>query len=224
MIDDLKRKAALAAMDAVRPGMRLGLGTGSTAAHFVRALGMAVREGLSVIGVPTSEATAALPRRKAFRCTSMVAPTSPMVDGADEVDRRLRLIKGGGGRAAQKIVAAASRRLIIVADGSKLSRSAPSRCPQRSPRSMAPRGERSARLLAAWAFRRAALRDGPRGTPFVSDGGNAIMDASFGRIPDPEALAAGLDGVPGVVAHGLFLDLATTAIIARETGIEWLGA
>ena len=231
MSDHLKKQAAVAALEAVEPGMRLGLGSGSTAAHFVRALGMRVREsGLSVIGVPTSEATAALAAAEGIPLSTLddIVDLDLTVDGADEVDRKLRLIKGGGGALLrEKIVAAASRRLIIVADGSKLVDTLgafplPIEIVTFGMVATQRRIEQLGSRLGLSGDLR--LRQGAHGTPFVSDGGNAIMDASFGRIPDPEALAAGLNGIPGVVEHGLFLELASTAIIARETGIEWLGA
>jgi ribose 5-phosphate isomerase A len=229
MVDELKRRAAVAAVGEVRPGMRLGLGSGSTAAHFVRALGAKVREGLSVIGVPTSEATARLAAAEGIPLTTLddLPELDLTVDGADELDRKLRLIKGGGGALLrEKIVAASSRRVIIVADASKLVDTLgafplPIEADLFGLGSTRRRiGQIAGKLGLSGELR---LRQEPGGTLFVSDGGNAIIDASFGRIPDPEALAAALDGVPGVVDHGLFLDLASNAVIARETGIEWLG-
>jgi ribose 5-phosphate isomerase A len=229
MSDELKRKAAVAALDEVRPGMRLGLGSGSTAAHFVRALGMKVRAGLSVVGVPTSEATARLAAAEGIPLTTLdEAPELDLtVDGADEVDRKLRVIKGGGGALLrEKIVAASSRRVIIVADSSKLvdvlgAFPLPIEAEQFGLGSTRRRIGQIAEKLGLRGELR--LRQEAGGTLFVSEGGNAIIDASFGRIPDPEALAAALDGVPGVVDHGLFLDLASNAVIAHETGVEWLG-
>lgn len=230
MSDNLKKQAAIAALEAVQPGMRLGLGSGSTAAHFVRALGARVREGrLSVVGVPTSEATAALAAAEGIELSTLDGGDVDLtVDGADEVDRRLRLIKGGGGALLrEKIVAAASRRMIIVADGSKVvdqlgAFPLPIEIVTFGMAATRRRIEALAsRLNLAGGL---GLRTSAPGTPFVSDGGNAIIDASFGRIPDPEALAAGLNGIPGVVEHGLFLDMASAAVVARETGIEWLGA
>jgi ribose 5-phosphate isomerase A len=230
MSDHLKKQAAAAALEAIEPGMRLGLGSGSTAAHFVRALGMRVREsGLAIVGVPTSEATAALAAAEGIPLSTLDDGDLDLtVDGADEVDRKLRLIKGGGGALLrEKIVAAASRRVIIVADGAKL---VDTLGVFPLPIEIVPFGMAATRRRIEQMASRLGLsgdlrvRITPQGTPFVSDGGNAIMDASFGRIPDPEALAAGLNGIPGVVEQGLFLDLASAAIIARETGIEWLGA
>jgi ribose 5-phosphate isomerase A len=229
MTDELKRKAATAALEAVRPGMHLGLGSGSTAAHFVRALGMKVREGLRVVCVATSEGTARLAAAEGIPLTTLddLPELDLTVDGADEIDRKLRLIKGGGGALLrEKIVAASSRQVVIVADGSKLVDTLgafplPIEVDRFGLGSTRRRiGQLTADLGLTGELR---LRYEPGETLFVSDGGNAIIDASFGRIPDPEALAAALDGVPGVVDHGLFLDLASNAVIARETGIEWLG-
>lgn len=228
--DDLERlRAAEAALGEVRPGMKLGLGTGRTADHFVRLLGEKVRAGLAVAGVPTSERTARLAAEAGVPLTTLdETPALDLtVDGADEIDPKLRLIKGGGGALLrEKIVAAASARMLVVADAAKcvavlgafplpievnpFGLGATRRAVDRA----------AAQLGLAGDIR---LRRTPAG-PFVTDGGHHILDASFGRIPDPEALSAALHAIPGVVEHGLFIGLATAAVIGRGDGVEWLTA
>jgi ribose 5-phosphate isomerase A len=229
MSDDLKRAAAERAVSLVTPGMRLGLGTGSTARHFVDLLGERVRAGLDVVGVPTSEATAAQARGEGIRLATLdEEPVLDLtVDGADELDERLRLIKGGGGALLrEKIVAAASRRMIVIADGSKrVARLG--RFPL--PIEVVPFGLETTRRAVAEALRGQGLPDVLRlrtaanGTPFATDGGHVILDAHLSGIDDPEALAAALVAIPGVVEHGLFLGLATGAILATAEGLVELG-
>ncbi len=222
--DDLKRLAAVAAVEAVTPGMRLGIGTGSTADHFVLALADKVRHGLSIVGVPTSERTRRLAAEHGIPLATLdEEPELDLtVDGADELDGRLRLIKGGGGALLrEKIVAAASRRMIVIADASKLVETLGA---FPLPIEVVPFGlGATSRAVAALAGRLGlagaiALRQAG-GEPFLTDGGHFILDASFGRIPDPEALAEGLSTIPGVVEHGLFIGLASEAILARPDGI-----
>lgn len=226
---DERRRAAEVAVGEVHAGMRLGLGTGRTAEHFVRLLGVRVRDGLDVVGVPTSDRTERLARAEGIRLTTLDAdPVLDLaVDGADEIDPRLRLIKGGGGALLrEKIVAAASKKMIVIADAAKLV-AALGACPL--PIEVAPFGVGATRA----AVERVAGRLGLSGPivlrtsgdrPFVTDSGNHILDASFGRIPDPDTLADELSRIPGVIEHGLFLGLATTAIIARGDCVEWLTA
>ena len=226
--DALKRQAAARALDCVRPGMRLGLGTGSTARHFVDLLGARVRDGLDIVGVPTSEAT----RAQAFalgiplRTLDDLPELDLTVDGADELDSELRLIKGGGGaHLREKIVASASRRMLVIADDSKLVERL-GRFPL--PIEVVPFGLAAIRqaLAAALAASGCAgplvLRSGPDG-PSVTDSGNWILDAQLGSIPDPVALATTLDGIAGVVEHGLFIGLADAAILAADGGLRILG-
>jgi ribose 5-phosphate isomerase A len=225
--DALRQRAAAAALGAVEPGMKLGLGTGRTAEHFVRLLGQKVRAGLDIVGVPTSERTARLAEAEGIRLTTLDAgPALDLtVDGADEVDPQRRLIKGGGGALLrEKIVAAASARMLVVVDEAKLV-AALGAFPL--PVEIVTFGlgatlraieKASAGLGLSGPIR---LRtDGDK--PFVTDGGHIIADASFGRIPDPEALAAALDRIPGVVEHGLFIGLASAAIVARHDRVDWL--
>ncbi|WP_274628970.1 ribose-5-phosphate isomerase RpiA [Arvimicrobium flavum] len=225
----LKIEAARIALGYVEDGVKLGIGTGSTANEFVRLLAERVAAGMKVVGVPTSERTASL-------CLQLGVPLATLdempqldltVDGADEVDSHLSLIKGGGGALLrEKIVAAASARMIVIADDTKLVDTL-GRFPL--PIEINPFGMRATELAIAGVAQSLDLT-GPitlrmtRDAPFVTDGGHFILDASFGRIPDPRALSDALHAVPGVVEHGLFLGLATTAIIAGSDGIKTLHA
>lgn len=221
----LKIEAARAALAYVQDGMTIGIGTGSTAEEFVRLLAERVKGGLAIVGVPTSERTAALCRELGVRLTTLEeAPALDLtIDGADEVDADLTLIKGGGGALLrEKIVAAASGAMIVIADGSKvvgtLGRFA-------LPIEVNRFGLGATRLAVARAADRLGLggqitlRGGPD-TPFVTDGGHFILDASFGRIPDARALSSALHAIPGVVEHGLFIGLAKRAVIAFGDGVR----
>jgi ribose 5-phosphate isomerase A len=225
--DDEKQRAAEAALDLVEPGMKLGLGTGSTASCFVAALGLKVAGGLHVVAVPTSEATRAQAEKLGIPLTTLdeTPELDLTIDGADEIDGSLRLIKGGGGALLrEKIVAAASRRMAVIADSSKkvaMLGAFP------LPIEVVPFGFGATRLKLERLCARLDL-NGPltprrRGDAlFLTDGGHYILDAAFGAIPDPERLAAHLVAEPGVVEHGLFLDLATEALIAGADGVETL--
>lgn len=226
---EMKIKAAAAALSHVEDGMRLGIGTGSTAEEFVRLLAERVADGLSVVGVPTSERTARL-------CLELGVPLKSLdelpeldltIDGADEVDGRLRLIKGGGGALLrEKIVAAASSRMIVIADETKVVDTLGA---FKLPIEVNPFGMVSTRI----AIERVASRLGLSGAidvrrsgdgNFMTDGGHYILDASFGRIPDADALAITLNAIPGVVEHGLFINMASIAIIAGPAGARTLTA
>jgi ribose 5-phosphate isomerase A len=225
---DLKESAALAALDVVRDGMILGLGTGSTAAKFVDALGAKVAAGLHVIGVPTSETTRRQAERLGIPLTTLdeTPHLDLTVDGADEIDGELRLIKGGGGALLrEKIVATASDRMVVIADDSKLVETL-GKFPL--PVEVVRFGMASTqRLVEAMAGEAGcggeiALRKGKDGEPFVTDQGNFILDCAFGRIPEPEVLGFALKRVPGVVEHGLFLGVADLAIVASVDGVKLL--
>jgi ribose 5-phosphate isomerase A len=226
----LKRRAAEAAMAFVRPGMRLGLGTGSTAKHFVACVGTAVRDGLRVVCVPTSEATRAQAEALGIPLTTLDAtPELDLtVDGTDEFDSALRLIKGGGGALLrEKIVAAASASMIVIADASKAVAEL-GRFPL--PVEVNPFGLGATRRLVEKAALSCGcvgsimLRESSPGTPRVTDGGHYILDCAFGRIAEPEALSAALHAVPGVVEHGLFIGLAKVIILAEAQGIRRITA
>jgi ribose 5-phosphate isomerase A len=220
-----KRAAAACAVEFVTAGMRLGLGTGSTARHFVELVGERVRGGLDIVAVPTSQAT----HDQAKRCgiplaTLEEAPALDLtVDGADEIAADLSAIKGGGGALLrEKIVAAASARMIVIADQSKwVERLGRFPLPiEVTPFGLAATLRAIERAVAA--VQRAGpltLRRGPNGHAFVTDGGHWIVDAALGRIDDPHALAHALSGVPGVMEHGLFIGLVQTAIVAGADGV-----
>jgi ribose 5-phosphate isomerase A len=225
-MDELKRQAAAQALEHVRNGMRLGLGTGSTAKHFVELLGERVSGGLDVIGVPTSEATRADAERCGIKLTTLdeLDRLDLTVDGADEVDGALNLIKGGGGALLrEKIVAAASDRMIVIADESKAVATL-GRFPL--PVEVIPFGLAATRRALEKAFAACGVsgqmmvRKGPGGHVFVTDGGHWIIDAHLGRIPDAPRLAALLAAIPGVVEHGLFIGLASMAMLAGPQGIR----
>jgi ribose 5-phosphate isomerase A len=225
MGDDLKRQAAAAALVEVEPGMRLGLGTGSTARALVDLVGARVRAGLDVICVPTSEATAAQAAALGIRLTTLdeTPELDLTIDGADEIGPQLSLIKGGGGALLrEKIVAAASRRMIVIADNSKLVE-ALGKFPL--PIEVNRFGLGSTEIAVERVLRRheplaeATLRRNSAGEPVVTDGGHLILDAFFGRISAPEALSIELLEVPGVVEHGLFLGLCARAYIAGPDGV-----
>ncbi len=229
MSDDIaKINAAAAALDYVEDGMTIGLGTGSTAAHFVRLLGERVRQGAVVLGVPTSEATRALAEATGVPLVDLARVTQIhlVVDGADEIDHDFNLIKGGGGALLrEKIIASAADHVVIIADQSKPV--------QRLggfplPIEVAPFGFTiTARQIfevlreAGCAGDEVTLRHGAQPTlPFITDNGNFILDAACKSIPDPAALADMLSAIPGVIEHGLFIELAHTIIIGGEDDVE----
>jgi ribose 5-phosphate isomerase A len=223
-IEAQKRQAAARALEWVRPGMRLGLGTGSTAKHFVELLAERVRGGLKVVGVPTSEGTRNDAERLGVPLTTLdETPELDMtVDGADEIAPDLTLIKGGGGALLrEKIVAAASARMVVIADESKWVATL-GRFPL--PVEVMPFGLAATRraveaaAAAAGSPGPARLRLGKDGHAFVTDGGHWILDAALNRIADAKSLATRLSAIPGVVEHGLFIGLAQAAILAGPTG------
>jgi len=224
-----KRAAAARAVEFVRPGMRLGIGTGSTARHFIELLGERVRQGLDIVGVPTSQTTKSDAERCGVPLTTLddTPELDLTVDGADEIAPDLSLIKGGGGALlCEKIVAAASARMIVIADNSKLV-DVLGRFPL--PIEVTPFGfgatQKAIEKAVAGMQRpgRLSLRRGRDGHAFVTDGGHWIIDAALDRIDDPRAMAHALAGIPGVMEHGLFIGLAQTAIVAGPDGVNLLG-
>jgi ribose 5-phosphate isomerase A len=225
-MEALKRQAAARALEHVRDGMKLGLGTGSTAKHFVDLLGEKVAAGMKVVGVPTSEATRAQAQACKIPLTTLdeVDHLDLTVDGADEIDGALNLIKGGGGALLrEKIVAAASDRMIVIADETKWVE-ALGRFPL--PVEVIPFGLAATQAAITRAFAESGvsgqmvLRKGKDGHVFVTDGGHWIVDAHLGCINDAPRLASLLSLIPGVVEHGLFIGLTTTVVLAGARGIR----
>ena len=221
----LKQAAAERAVDFVESGMVVGLGTGSTAIFATRRIGALLRDGTlrGVIGFPTSRATADEARRLGIPLLAEELPRTldVTIDGADEVDPQLDLIKGGGGALLrEKIVAEASRREVIVVDESKLSPVLGTR--RALPVEVVPFGWRSqARFLEALGGR-VLVRQDAHGAPFRTDQGNLVLDCTFGPIARPAELAQRLGARAGIVEHGLFLGLATDLIVAGASGVRHL--
>jgi ribose 5-phosphate isomerase A len=226
--DRYKRQAAEHAVALVEDGMALGLGTGSTAAHVVALLGRRVKEGLKVACVPTSEATRAQADRLGIPLLDLdVRPSLDLtIDGADEIDPELRLIKGGGGALLrEKIVAMASDRMVVVADHSKrVATLGAFPLPVEIVRFGAAATRNMLEALAAEAgcTGEIVLRVRADGEPYLTDSGHYILDCAFGRIGEPEALDLALKLVPGVVESGLFIGIADAAIIAGPDGVAVL--
>lgn len=212
--DQEKEAAARASLRFVRDGDIVGLGSGSTAAYAVRFLGERVRAGLKIRGIPTSSQTRQLATSLGVPLTTFdeVQEIDVTIDGADEVDPQLCLTKGGGGALLrEKIVASASRQLVIIADSSK-------QVPMLGNFPLPIEVIAFAQLLVKKKIEALGasvkLRQS-NGSPFVTDEGHHILDCSFGQIPDPPALARRLSDMPGVVEHGLFIDMASVVLIAR---------
>lgn len=218
--DPRKTAAAAAAVELVEDGMLVGLGTGTTAAVFVDLLGARVRDGLRLRGVATSAATAAQAAAAGIPIVERFdQPLDIAVDGADEIDPALNLLKGrGGAMVREKLVAVASRRFVVVADDSKL---VPKLGVRMVPVEVLPflwpeTARRLEALGAAWT-----LRGGD--TPFVTDNGNLVLDCRFGSgIGDPRELSERLKAVTGVVDHGIFAGIAALAIVAGPDGVRHL--
>ncbi len=214
--DRAKEAAGRAAALLVRDGMRVGLGTGSTARWFIVAVGEAVSRGLRVTAVATSEASARLADNLGILLVDLDGSGLDLaVDGADLVDPDLRLIKGGGGaHVHEKVVAAAARQFVVVVDEGKL-------VPQlHGPVPVEVLAFGAGATLAALDecganFR---LRHDAEGRPLASNSGNLLADGAFGAIGDPEGLSQRLDAVPGVVGHGLFLGMADRVLVGDESG------
>ena len=227
--DSAKEEAAIAALGYVEKGMKLGLGTGSTAEFFVRALSEKAAR-FNIRATTTSERTEALAKSLGIALFPLaeLAPLDLTVDGADELDEHLTLIKGGGGALLrEKIVASASRKMIVIADDKKLvtrlgAFPLPIEVVVFGWQVTAQQIEEHARRTGCKGkIERRVVKDG---SPFITDNGNYILDCTFGSIPDAKALAAQLGGIPGVVEHGLFIDIATLALIGGEAGVRVMTA
>jgi ribose 5-phosphate isomerase A len=220
--EEEKQTAGRAAAKLVRDGDVVGLGTGSTAYFTVIALGERVKAGLKIICIPTSVKTGDLARSVGIPLTTLDdhPEIDITIDGADEIDPRLRMIKGGGGALLrEKVVASASKKMVVITDSSKV----------------VPVLGEFPLPLEVIAFARAvvekkvvALGGSPKlrtqagGKPYITDNGNQILDCSFGKITDPPALALALSNTPGIVEHGLFIGLATFALVGRGDRVEEL--
>jgi ribose 5-phosphate isomerase A len=222
----LKRAVAAKALDYVVDGMKLGLGSGSTAEIFLELLAPRIRGGMKLLCVPTSERTATAARKLGITLASLddLAPLDLTIDGADEADRNLDLIKGGGGMLLrEKIVAASSKKMVVIADESKL---VPRLGKFPLPVEVVEFGHKATvgRLADAfdtlgYAGIRMSLRQ-KDGEPFKTDSGNLIYDCAFGAIQSAPKLADAISAVPGVVEHGLFVGIATTLLIAGPGEVE----
>jgi ribose 5-phosphate isomerase A len=214
-----KEAAARASLQFVHDGQVVGIGTGSTAAYMIQGLGERVQAGLKIVGIPTSERTRQMAQDLGIPLTTL--DENPQIDvtidGADEFDPQLNLIKGGGGAMLrEKIVASVSKQLVIVADAGK----------QVTMLGKFPVPVEVIRFAQTVLARRIAalgagvkLRQGADGKPYLTDEGNHILDCHFGRIPDPRSLARSLSDMPGVVEHGLFVGMATAVLVARGTEV-----
>jgi len=220
--DELKRQAAISALDEIRSDTIVGLGTGSTASHFIRELGKRVQGGLRVLGIPTSEASRILADEVGVPLTTLKdhPEIDVTVDGADEVSPELDLIKGlGGALVREKIVAHASRRVIIVVDDSKMVGKLGMRAP--IPVEVVPFAVDSVMSkLMRWKGT-AGIRE-RKGRTFISDNGNIILDWQYGSIEDPHAVEMRLKSITGVVDSGIFARVAAVVIVAGGTSIRRL--
>ena len=215
-----KELAGRAAAKLVREGDVVGLGTGSTAYFTVLALGERVKTGLKIVGIPTSNATAELARAVGIPLATLDQyPALDIdIDGADEIDPQLNLIKGGGGaHLREKVIAAASKKMVVIADSSKV---VPVLGKFPLPVEIVSFARAVVEKKIASLGASTKLRTRPDGSPYLTDNGNPVLDCSFGKIEDPPELARKLRDIPGVVEHGLFIGLASLALVGRGSSVE----
>ena len=223
--DELKQKAAHRAVESIESGMVVGLGTGSTTAFAVTRIGERLKTGdlKNIVGIPTSIRTEKLAVELNIPLCGLgdEPEIDVTIDGADEVDADLNLIKGGGGALLrEKVVAQASRRNIIIVDESKLSTRLGTRWAL--PVEVIPFADKSEEGFLKSLGASVTLRTDEKGQPYQTDQNNFILDANFGEMADPSGLAARLNDRAGIVEHGLFLGLASDVIVAAEDGIRHL--
>jgi ribose 5-phosphate isomerase A len=220
--DTEKEAAARASLRFVKHGQVVGLGTGSTAAYFIKLLGEQVKNGLQIRGIPTSDRSGELAASLGIPLTTFdeCQQIDVTVDGADEVDPQLRLIKGGGGALLrEKIVGSATKQYVIVADATK-------RVPVLGKFPLPVEVIKFSQALVAKQIEalgaKVEIRRSPEGKPYLTDENNYILDCRFGQIPNADALAQQLSEMPGVVEHGLFIGMASIVLVAGAGGIEEL--
>jgi ribose 5-phosphate isomerase A len=218
--EEEKEAAGRAAAQLVRDGEVVGLGTGSTAYFTIIALGEQVKAGLKIIGIPTSVQTADLARAVGIPLTTLDEhpEIDITIDGADEVDPKLNLIKGGGGALTrEKVIASASKKMVVVADSGKVV-TALGKFPLPVEIISFARTVIERKIAALGGSPK--LRTKPDGSAYLTDNGNQILDCSFGKIADPASLSFALSNVPGIVEHGLFIGLAKLALVGRGNQAE----
>jgi ribose 5-phosphate isomerase A len=221
----MKKAAAVEALKFVKPGMNIGLGTGSTANYFIEALGTKVKEGIDVKGVATSKASKDLAERHGIPLTTLDAQPhlDLTVDGTDEFDDEFRLIKGGGGALLfEKIVASSSRFMVVIADESKKVKKLgkfplPVEIMRFGTKATAWKMERAFKILKLEAKMMLRVNDGK---PFITDGGHFIIDCAIGEIPEPERLDSLLKSIPGVVETGLFVGICGIVLMGTPKGVK----
>lgn len=216
-----KNRAGTKAAEFVDDGMVVGLGTGSTAAYAIRELGQAVDDGLDIHGIPTSFQAREEAKRAGIPLCSLgdTDQVDIAIDGADQV-AGMDLIKGGGAaHAREKIVSSIARTMVVVVDESKLAASLERPVPVEiipAARGAVTRGVREVGGDADVQLRESPGKDGP----VVTDNGNLIMDCDFGELTTPSSLAKSLSQIPGIVEHGLFIDVADTILVGNESGVD----
>jgi ribose 5-phosphate isomerase A len=218
--EEEKEGAGRAAAKLVSDGDIVGLGTGSTAYFSVLAIGERVKAGLKIIGIPTSVQTADLARSVGIPLTTLGEhpEIDITIDGADEVDPKLNLIKGGGGALTrEKVIATASKKMVVVADAGKV---VPTLGKFPLPVEIIAFARTVIERKIASLGATPKLRTKPDGNPFITDNGNQILDCSFGKIEDPAALARELSDTPGIVEHGLFIGIAKLALVGKGNSVE----
>jgi ribose 5-phosphate isomerase A len=218
--DNEKELAGRASARFVNDGNIVGLGTGTTAVHAVHAIADRVKSGLKILGIPTSVRTGELARSLGIPLTTLDEhqEIDVTIDGADEIDPRLCLIKGGGGALLrEKIIASASRKMVVIADSTKL-------VPVLGKFPLPVEVIGFAQVVVAKKIQQMGakvdLRKDAAGKVYVTDEGHHILDCRFGEIPDPPALGRMLDDIPGVVEHGLFIGLASVALVGKGSAVE----